>query len=130
MKRNLLTLLAIAAISAGGFAWAGEQADCPHGPGGWQGHAGGNPLEHMTKTLNLTADQQAKVQPILDQAKPQLQAIHQDAMTKAKAVMDSTMAQIRPILTADQQAKADQMQKAHQDMMNAAKEMHDAAQSK
>ena len=47
-------------------------------------------------------------------------------MQKAKAVMDATMAQIRPLLTPEQQAKADEMQKAHQDMHNAMKEMHDA----
>ena len=119
MKRSLLTLLAISAISAG---LAIAQAE--GGPGGF--HHGGNPLDHITKSLNLTADQTAKVQPIIDQAKPQLKAIHQDAMQKAKAVMDSTMAQIRPLLTAEQQAKADSLQKAHQDMHNAAKEMHDA----
>ena len=119
MKRYLVTLVAISAISAGGFAFA-------QGPEGPHGMHGGNPLDHLTKSLNLTADQQAKVQPIIDAAKPQLKAIHQDAMTKAKAVMDNAMSQIRPLLTAEQQTKADQMQKAHQDMANAAKEMHDA----
>jgi hypothetical protein len=122
MKRSLLTLIAIGAISAGLAIAQGE------GPGGF--HHGGNPLEHLSKSLNLTADQQAKVQPILDAAKPQLQAIHQDAMTKAKAIHDNVMSQIRPLLTAQQQAKADQLQKAHQDMATAAQEMHAAAQSK
>jgi hypothetical protein len=125
MKRNLLTLIAIGAIAAGGFAWAQGGPGGPHGAGGWHGHAGGT-LDHVSETLNLTPDQKTKVQPILDQAKPQLQAIHQDAMQKAKAVMDATMAQIRPLLTPEQQAKADEMQKAHQDMHNAEKEMHDA----
>jgi Spy/CpxP family protein refolding chaperone len=116
MKRSLLTLVAISAISAG-------LAIAQGGPGGF--HHGGS-LDHLKKSLNLTPDQITKVQPILDQAKPQLQAIHQDAMTKAQAVMTSTMAQIRPLLTAEQQSKADSMQKAHQDMATAAKEMHDA----
>jgi Spy/CpxP family protein refolding chaperone len=119
MKRSLLTLVAISAISAGLAIAQGE------GPGGFH-HGGGLSLDHLTKSLNLTADQQAKVQPILAQAKPQLQAIHQDAMTKAQAIMTSTMAQIRPLLTAEQQAKADSLQKAHQDMGAAAKELHDA----
>jgi Spy/CpxP family protein refolding chaperone len=125
MKRNVLTLVAISAIAAGGFAWAQEEA--PQGPGGHHGLRGhdGNPLDHIATSLNLTPDQKTKVQPIIDQAKPQLQAIHQDAMTKAKAVMDSTMSQIRPLLTPDQQTKADELQKAHQDMHNAAKELHD-----
>ncbi len=85
-----------------------------------------NPMAEMISSLNLTPDQQAKVQPIVDQAKPQLQAIHQDAMTKAKAVIDASVAQIRPLLTPEQQTKLDAQIKAHQDMMNAMKEMHAA----
>ena len=78
--------------------------------------------------MDLTSDQQTKVQPILDQAKPQIAAIHQEAMQKMKGVMDSTLSQIRPLLTPDQQKKLDAVQKAHQDMMNAHKELHDALQ--
>jgi hypothetical protein len=80
----------------------------------------------LTKTLSLTSDQQAKVGPILSQAKPQLSAIHQDAMQKTQAVMVSTMSQIRPLLTAAQQKKFDDLQKAHQDLINAMKELHAA----
>jgi hypothetical protein len=45
-----------------------------------------------------------------------------------KTVMDSTLSQIRPLLTPDQQKKLDDIQKAHQDMMNAHKELRDAMQ--
>jgi periplasmic protein CpxP/Spy len=119
MKSNLVTLVAASAIALGGFAMA--QPEGLHG--GWH-H--GNPLDRISENLNLTADQKAKVQPILDQAKPQLAAIHQDAMQKSKTVMDSTMSQIRPLLTPDQQKKLDDIQKAHQDLHNAMKELHDA----
>ena len=122
MKRNLLTLAVAGAIALGGFAMV--QAQPGHGGGGRHGFG----LEGLTKGLNLTADQQTKVQPIIDQAKPQIAAIHQEAMQKMKAVMDSTTSQIRPLLTADQQKKLDDIQKAHQDMMNARKELHDAVQ--
>ena len=121
MKRNLLALVTAGAIALGGFVVVNAQP----GPGG-HGHAFG--LKGITDKLNLTADQQTKVQPILDQAKPQIAAIHQEAMQKAKTVMDSTLSQIRPLLTADQQKKLDAIQKAHQDMMNAHKELHDAMQ--
>jgi Spy/CpxP family protein refolding chaperone len=124
MKRNLLTLLAAGGIAVGGVAIAQPEDQNHSVPGGW--HHRGNPLEHMTETLNLTPDQKTKVQPILDQAKPQIVAIHQDAMQKTKAVMDSTMSQIRPLLTPEQQQKLDAVQKAHQDMHNAAKELHEA----
>jgi len=73
-------------------------------------------MGHLTKALNLTADQQSKVQPLIDQARPQIIAIHKDAMDKTHAVMEKTASQIRPILTADQQKKLDALQKAHQDM--------------
>ena len=133
MKRNILTLVTAGAIALGGFvtiqAQPGPGGAGPCGPGGagpGHGHAFG--LKGMTDKLNLTADQQTKVQPILDAAKPQIAAIHQEAMQKMKTVMDSTLSQIRPLLNADQQKKLDGVQKAHQDMMNAQKELHDATQ--
>lgn len=91
-------------------------------------HMMGNPLEHLTKELDLTPDQQAKVAPIVDQAKPQVQAIHQEAMQKMRAVMENCGAQIRPLLTPQQQAKFDAIKKAHEDMLNAMQEMHQARQ--
>src|SRR5213076_1242800 len=100
MKRNLLTLAAAGAIALGGFAMV--QAQPGHGGGG-QWHGRGFGLEGLVSKLNLTSDQQAKVQPIIDQAKPQIVAIHQET-------------------------KLDAIQKAHQDMMNAHKELHDATQ--
>lgn len=125
MKQNLITLFAAGGIALGGIAIAQpeDQGNC--GGRGW--HHRGNPLEHVTETLNLTPDQKAKVQPILDQAKPQIVAIHQDAMQKTKAVMESAMSQIRPLLTPEQQKKADDLRKAHQDLHNAMKKLHDAA---
>jgi Spy/CpxP family protein refolding chaperone len=130
MNKTLIAVTASAALALGSLAVYAQGPDGarkmhggPGGHGGW-----GNPLEHLTKELNLTPQQQAQVQPIVDQAKPQIQAIHQEAMQKAKAVMDSTEAQIRPLLTAEQQAKLDSIKKAHQDMHAAMKELHDAKQ--
>ncbi len=125
MKRNLLTLAAAGAIALSGFVVVQAQPG-PGGHGPWRGHAFG--FQQITEKLNLTSDQQTKVQPILDTAKPQIAAIHQEAMQKMKTVMDSTLSQIRPLLTAEQQKKLDDIQKAHQDMMNAHKELHDAMQ--
>jgi Spy/CpxP family protein refolding chaperone len=125
MKRNVLTLVAAGAIALGGFVVVQAQPG-PGGGGRCHGHGFG--LQRITEKLNLTSDQQTKVQPIIDGAKPQIAAIHQEAMQKMKTVMDSTISQIRPLLTPDQQKKLDDIQKAHQDMMNAHKELHDAIQ--
>ena len=125
MKRNLLTIVTAGAIALGGLILVQAQPG-PGGPGHWHGHAFG--LGGIANKLDLTADQKTKVQPILDQARPQIVAIHQEAMQKTKTVIDSTLSQIRPLLNADQQKKLDAIQKAHQDMMNATKELHDAMQ--
>ena len=123
MKRNLLAVAAAGAIALGGFVVVQAQP----GPGGaGHGHALG--LKGITDKLNLTADQQTKVQPILDAAKPQIATIHQEAMQKMQTVMSGTLSQIRPLLNADQQTKLDAIQKAHQDMINARKELHNATQ--
>src|SRR6266487_3119140 len=106
MKRNLLILIAAGAIAVGGFVMIQAQP----GPGGHR-HGKRFMLERLTKELNLTSEQQTKVQPIIDQAKPQIAAIHHEAMQKIKGVMDSTMSQIRPLLTPDQQKKLDDIQK-------------------
>ena len=123
MKRNLLALAAAGAIALGGFVVVQAQAG---GAGHWRGHAFG--LRGITEKLDLTADQEAKVQPILDAAKPQIAAIHQEAMQKMNTVIDGALSQIRPLLTPEQQKKFDAIQKAHQDMMNAQKALHDATQ--
>ena len=124
MKRNLLTLIAIGTIAVAGYALADAQGGGFGGQGGWRHHGFG--MDHLTKSLSLTADQQTKIQPLIDQAKPQIIAIHKDAMEKTHAIMEKTMSQIRPLLNADQQKKFDDLQKARQDMRNAMQEMHNA----
>src|SRR3984893_4695688 len=59
MKRNLLTFAIAGAIALGGFAWVNAQ-DSAGGfgghQGGWRGHQFA--MQHLTKSLNLTSDQQ------------------------------------------------------------------------
>jgi Spy/CpxP family protein refolding chaperone len=124
MKRNLLAVVAAGAIALGGFIIAQTQAGS--GSGCVHSHSFG--LQEFTDKLNLTAEQQTKVQPILDQARPQIAGIHQEAMQKMKTVIEGAVSQIRPLLTSEQQKKFDAIQKAHQDMMNAQKELHQAIQ--
>ena len=129
MKSKVIALTIASALTLGTFglyAQAGEGHR--HGPekGGF-GH-GGMALEHLTRKLDLTPEQQARVAPIVDQAKPQIVAIHQEAMEKTRAIMENAATQIRPILTPEQQQKFDAMKKAHEDMRSAMREMHEAAQ--
>ena len=121
--------MAAAAVSLGGLALLqarehGEHKHAHHGPK--MHHKMGNPLEHLSKDLELTDDQKARVQPIIDQAKPQIEAIHKEAMEKTHAIMENTAAQIRPLLTPQQQQKYDAMKKAHEDMRKAKQQLHEA----
>ena len=131
MTRKLISLTAAAALSLAGLVYLqakepGEHGPKHDGPGGPHHMMMENPLEHLSKDLNLTDDQKTKVQPIIDQTKPQLAAIHKEAMEKMHALLESTGAQIRPLLTPEQQTKYDAMKKAHEDMRKAMEEMHDA----
>src|ERR1700726_3278105 len=132
MKSRLITLSA-ACVALFATVTLGQAQDPAaknnDRPNRWQ-HKRGNPVEHLTKALDLTADQQAKIQPIFDQAKPQIKAARQEAKQKIQAIRENTMAQVRAILTPAQQQKLDTLKKAREDMRKAREEMRDAMKNK
>jgi protein CpxP len=129
MKLRLVTLTAAcAAMLATISINAQEPAEKDAGGNRHRHHKWGNSLEHMTKTLDLTPDQQAKIGPILEQAKPQMKAARQESKERMKAVRDNIRSQIRPILTPVQQQKWDAIQKAREDMRKAREAVRAAEQ--
>jgi Spy/CpxP family protein refolding chaperone len=112
MKLTLITLGAISALSIGSSLLAqqpqNDRQNSRDGRGGGGNHH--SLLERTTEQLNLTPEQKTKVQPIIDQATPQIDNIRREAMQKMKTVMDNAMAQIRPLLTPEQQKKLDESQ--------------------
>jgi len=85
-------------------------ATSPAAPEGEHQHM--NPMERLTKALDLTQDQQAKLKPIFEDRKDKMKALRDDASVtpdqkkeKAKAIMDATNDQVKAILTADQLPK-------------------------
>ena len=81
-------------------------------------------LAQMTTQYNLTADQQSKIKPILEDRQKQMQALFQDQsgsreemMTKMMAMRKDSNTKIRAILTEEQQTKFDADQKAQQERM-------------
>lgn len=125
MKSRLITLTAACVA----FATLSFAEEAPGKDGDWHNrrhHKRGNPIERMTRALDLTPEQQAKIQPILDQAKPQMKAARHEAREKMIAIRENTMAQIRPILTPEQQTKFDALKKAQENMRKARQEMRDA----
>ena len=81
-------------------------------------------LQHMSKALQLTPDQQEKIKPILMEEAPKIQALKADTsmppaqkMMQMKQIRDATNAKINPILTPEQQQRLQQMQAQHHDQM-------------
>jgi protein CpxP len=82
-----------------------------------------NQLERLSKELNLTDDQKAKVKPILEEQTKQMKTMREDSTLtedqkreKMKLIHQSTHSQINDILTPEQQKKFEQLkeqQKAH-----------------
>jgi Spy/CpxP family protein refolding chaperone len=74
-------------------------------------------LAHLTKELNLTANQQAQIRPLLVEHQQQEQALHQDQSlspeelrAKAHAISDQTHKKIESFLTDEQKQKVKAMQ--------------------
>lgn len=126
---KLIALAAAGILALGSISYV--QAHGPDGHGKKhvrKMHMGAN-LEKITKELDLTDAQKAQVQPIVEQARPQIEAIHRDAMERTRVIVENATAQIRPLLTAEQQQKLDALKAAHEKMREAMREMH-AAKSK
>jgi Spy/CpxP family protein refolding chaperone len=73
--------------------------------------------EHLRRTLDLTADQEKKVSPIVDATSTKLETIRLETAERVRAVMEESKKQIAPLLTPDQQKKLDQLESEHRKMM-------------
>ncbi|HEX5316256.1 MAG TPA: periplasmic heavy metal sensor [Candidatus Kapabacteria bacterium] len=117
MKKLTMILLAAGAIALGSFA---AIAGARH-------HSPEKRIEHMKKALNLSDAQAAQIKTVFKEHQPEMKA-DRDAMKaaakgsdakkaafeKMRADREALKAQITPILTADQQAKWDQMMAKHE----------------
>lgn len=66
-------------------------------------------LAKLTKKLDLTADQQAKVKDIVTKERADAKAVWDDAMAKKKAIRASANDRIKALLTTEQKTKFDAM---------------------
>ena len=77
-------------------------------------------MMQLTRQLNLTADQQAKIDPIVTEADHQIQSMRRDEAGNISQIMEKTNQQIAAILTPGQQAELQKMEKEmdqNRDMM-------------
>lgn len=100
-------------------------AGAPPEHGGGRGHFDPQMrTQHLTKQLNLTSDQQAKVLDIFKSAQSQAESVRsdsslsqQDRRAKMMDLRKSTNDQVRGVLDANQQKKWDAMQARNEERM-------------
>jgi periplasmic protein CpxP/Spy len=129
MKQIKAIVLAAASLLA--FTAFAQQSNPPAQSGGdqSQGPRRGmasvdDQLKMMSERLSLTADQQAKIKPILEDRSQQIQALmkddtlsQDDRRTKARGIQEASASKIRDVLTDDQKKKFDEMQQEMRDRM-------------
>jgi periplasmic protein CpxP/Spy len=124
--------------SSAGSAFAQDTQDAPPppsssqqpGPGMGRGmghHPMGSvddQIKHLSKKLNLSDDQQAKLKPILEDQRKKMEAIHggasisrEDRFGKMQALRQSSDAQIKSVLNEEQQKSFDEMRAEQQERM-------------
>jgi protein CpxP len=81
-------------------------------------------IKHLTKKLNLSADQQTKLKPILEDQRKQMEAVHNDSslsredrFSKMQALRQSSDADIKGVLNEEQQKNFDKMRAEQHDRM-------------
>ena len=129
MKKNLVRFLVVAFA----FAALSLPALAQNAPAGataeGQGMHHGMPsveerVQHLTKALNLGADQQTKVKSIFENQRNQMMALKQDTSmsqqdrrAKFQQIHQDTQQKIHDVLNDDQKAKFDQMQARRKEHM-------------
>jgi protein CpxP len=128
MRKQIFSL-ALSTIFGLGVAMAAPQATTPAPSqdqsaapqnGHWAGRHEADPnkqVQRMAKKLNLTADQQNQILPILTSRQQQMESIRndnslsqQDRRAKFRAVREDSDTKIRAVLNDDQKKTYDQMQ--------------------
>jgi Spy/CpxP family protein refolding chaperone len=102
-----------ALVLGSGAAWA-------DGGGHGYKHDPQSKLEHMTKKLNLTKEQQDKILPILQNKHQKMEALH----NQMKEVRDQAMSQIEAQLNPEQQEKFQKARDERKEKMKEYKEKH------
>lgn len=64
----------------------------------------------LTRELSLTADQQAKIQPIIGDAAKEMHEVHKDEVQRISQIIKLTTDQVTPLLTADQKTQLDKLE--------------------
>ncbi|MCE0523954.1 MAG: hypothetical protein LV480_13680 [Methylacidiphilales bacterium] len=104
----VLGVIFVLGILTGSALTIGLEAHFMHPPGAAQ--IGHNWMARLTQRLNLTPDQQAKIEPIVADASTKLQALHRNEMEQGSQIFKAAHDQISALLTPEQKAELQKME--------------------
>ena len=81
------------------------------------GDVAGKMREHLRRALDLTAEQETKIAPIVDSTTTKLEAIRIETAERVRAVMEESKRQIAPQLSPEQQKKLEKLETQHRKLM-------------
>jgi Spy/CpxP family protein refolding chaperone len=73
--------------------------------------------EHLRRALDLTAEQEKKIAPIVEATTTKLETIRIETAERVRTVMEDSKREIAPALTPDQQKKLEKLESEHRKMM-------------
>ena len=75
-------------------------------------------MAQLVQRLNLTADQQAKIQPILADAKTKIQSLHRDEVEHGSQIFKAAHDQISALLSPEQKVELQKMESEREKMFS------------
>jgi Spy/CpxP family protein refolding chaperone len=81
------------------------------------GDVAGRMREHFRKALDLTAEQETKITPIIDATSTKLEAIRIETAERVRAVMEESKRELAPQLSPEQQKKLEKLETHHRKIM-------------
>ncbi len=76
----------------------------------WAGPGfGGRILERMSEELELTAEQKAELEPIIQRSEEELQMLRRGQLQEVSKIMDRVHGEVAAVLTPDQRTKLEEM---------------------
>ena len=129
MRSKVITMALSGLLAFGaGSAIVAQTNDAQQQQGHWGHHGRMNPdaqLQHLTKALDLSPDQQSQIKPVLEARQQQIEALFQDQSlsredrhSKAQAIRTDTHAKIEAVLNDQQKQKFEAMQARMQERMS------------